>query len=84
MKQYSTEMVERKYVSKEICDWCGEEVEKEGYYEINDFILEYQTGECCDGDSWGEKIEVDLCFECREKLFDKLKEIGININRIDY
>ncbi len=84
MKIYSKRKVVQDYLEKEICDWCGEEVGYPDIYRTNDFTLEYRVGTCYPECADGVKVEVDLCFNCRKKLMEELKKLGINIREEQY
>jgi hypothetical protein len=64
------------------CDWCKKEIPDPRYthnYEVNDFELSWRTGESYPECGSGEIKKVELCDDCKEKLFNWLKENGCEI-----
>jgi len=84
MKYYKKVTTVRDILDKEVCDWCGKEVELGDNYEVNDFELNHKTGWGYPEGGDGEKIEVDLCFQCRKKLIEELEKLGIKIRRQEW
>lgn len=88
MKHYKMETQEQEVFVKATCDKCNKDVEIEnpGYGDPNDgdcnnFNLEWSKSSIWDGPEFS--ITVDLCFACREWLFDFLSDSGVELQRSD-
>lgn len=89
----------RKTITKIVCDMCGAESlpkknshygeapdfdDTVGMYDVNNLEIKWEVGKSYPGDYWiDERYTVDLCIECRPKFFEKLEEIGINVNKVE-
>jgi hypothetical protein len=69
------------------CDWCKKIIPDPRYthnFEVNDFELRWRTGKNYPECGFGETKKVELCDECKEKLFNWLKESGCEIQEEEW
>ena len=89
--------VKRGQLEYQECDWCGkrsngrefddrdptDDSKNLGPYSINEFELYWETGSQYPEGRHTERETADFCNECRQKLFNLLKDQGVKFRTED-
>jgi hypothetical protein len=70
MKTYKEEIIKRKVVDKEFCDWCGNEIKDENPDYVESIDIRYKLAYSAWGDYWieNESWDTSLCKDCMNKV----------------
>ena len=86
MRKYKEVEVKQSRLESITCDWCGKvfnheyEFNHDSGFVVDDFKLSWEVGDAYPESKTTDTKTVELCFKCREKLFDEiLPKLGINI-----
>jgi len=85
-EKFKTRMItkEERYDYECFCDWCKKKIEPIDCYRRNTFELEWEIGTSYPECGNGTTKKVDLCIECREKLFTWLKSQGCEVQETEW
>jgi hypothetical protein len=85
-EKFKTKMVmkEERYDYECFCDLCKQKIEPIDSYRRNNFELRWDIGTSYPECGIGITKKVDLCVECREKLFAWLKSQGCKIQETEW
>jgi hypothetical protein len=77
LQHYKTVVEEHQRLESVTCDCCGKSWVT-GHMEVNEVEICHREGTACDGDSWGQVLDLDLCPECfKTKVLPTLRALGI-------
>lgn len=77
MKKYKTIVIEKTELDKVICNCCGEEIKKDKYGIMEDYITIKKTWSY-NSSFDGQDHEFDVCNRCYEKW---MKSFQINVDK---
>lgn len=67
------------------CDLCGENVDPEYSYDIDEVTISYRHGVAYPEGGSGHEIEIDMCGKCfKEKLLDWFEFIGAKVRMTEW
>ncbi len=85
MREYKDVNKVVRVITRNICDWCQQDVHREADNQTFRSIIKSEIGRADTGYAYGEGWEVqDLCLECAGRVRTLLEDAGIRVHEYTY